>query len=314
MVEIDDAEPMERVNEREEDEQEEKADEDDPLARIGEAFLDSFDDGIRPTKIISKSVLSTGVIKKKKKKNKSLPASTACISESPCSPSTSSFSKTKRKKNRQSVEVEDELDFFNAIKPDKSERVSTSEGTTTTTATKAGKEPRGNKDGKEMKDPAMKRKGKSVDATAEKRETKEKELSQFLQHKKEFNEAIQEINKFVKPRLNKKQKKFYDEQKILALGGSLKKQQKCPYRIRKEEDANREVKRKKKIEADRCLGISTSLSGSHHMRRQEAMTRKKKEEKSKNERRQGHINLGLNVGRLEKGMLTVNKSYMGKYK
>jgi len=315
MVAVDDT--IDNTDKQEEEKEEEY---EDPLARFGEAFLDSFEDGIRPTKIVSKTLPSTRVIKKKKKKNKTtlLASSTSTNDDdSGRTPSNSSSSGKKERKRRkaEASAVEDELDIFNALLPDKTQRVATS--TTSTSASSmpgaAPKTPGAEKELNRARNGSDSDK-KNGDDMTEKRENKEKELSQFMQHKKEFNNAIQEINKFVKPRLNKKQKKFYDEQKILALGGSLKKQQKCPYRIRKQEDANREIKRRKRIETDRILGISTSFAGKHHMRRHEAMTKKKKEEKATKERRQGHINLGLNVGRADKGMLNVKKSFVGKYK
>merc|ERR1712054_189572 len=80
----------------------------------------------------------------------------------------------------------------------------------------------------------------------------------------EFRKTLREVLEFVTPQLGKRERQQYEEAKIRALGGTIDTRQKMPYNLLKKQQKRHDERRKEKLEEEKTLGVSMSVSG-HRM-------------------------------------------------
>merc|ERR1712048_381320 len=131
---------------------------------------------------------------------------------------------------------------------------------------------------------------------------------------REFKKTLREVLDFVTPQLGKQERRQFEEQKIRALGGTLEKREKMPYKMLQAHRKSGEATRKKKIEEEKTLGISMSVSKHRKQWGIDQLQKQKKEElKEKKRRREGGImRLGLGA-REHKGMAVIPSASLRKY-
>merc|ERR1711966_385438 len=108
-----------------------------------------------------------------------------------------------------------------------------------------------------------------------------------------------------------KKRRWYEEQKILAIGGSLPKTHKMPLNHAREHHQNRVKKAVKQREKDKQLGIQTTVS--NFRTRTNAINENKKKKARNKERFRGLTNYN-GVGKDLRGEFALSKDLVRKYK
>eukprot|EP00929_Paragymnodinium_shiwhaense_P083516 TRINITY_DN44556_c0_g1_i1.p1 TRINITY_DN44556_c0_g1~~TRINITY_DN44556_c0_g1_i1.p1 ORF type:complete len:333 (+),score=118.34 TRINITY_DN44556_c0_g1_i1:78-1076(+) len=140
-----------------------------------------------------------------------------------------------------------------------------------------------------------------------------RQKSEKTEEEKEFNSTLREILEFVTPQLGKQQQRQYHEQKIRALGGTIEKRDKMPYKILQQHRKNAEETRKKKIAKDKLLGVTKDASAHRKQWAVDRHIKQKKEAlKEKTARRNdGLLRVGLGA-KEHKGMAVISKKEVAK--
>merc|ERR1712146_569031 len=126
------------------------------------------------------------------------------------------------------------------------------------------------------------------------------------ENSKEFRDTLREVLDFVTPQLGKQARRHYEEAKIRALGGTLEKREKKPYRLLQEDAKHREEKRKKILAEEKLLGVTMSTTAHRIGGEEDRAIRKRKEalKEKKKRQRDGLLRIGLGA-REHKGMATI---------
>merc|ERR1712176_121451 len=104
------------------------------------------------------------------------------------------------------------------------------------------------------------------------------------------------MGEFVTPQLGKQERRQFEEQKIRALGGTMEKREKMPYKMLQAHRKAGEARRQKVLAEEKTLGVSMSVSKHRKQWGIDQLQKQKKEEiKEKKRRREdGLLRLGLN--------------------
>ncbi|CAK0876912.1 unnamed protein product [Prorocentrum cordatum] len=135
--------------------------------------------------------------------------------------------------------------------------------------------------------------------------TKEQLESEDPEEDAEFKRTLRQVLDFVTPQLGNAERRHYEEAKIRALGGTLEKRQKMPYKTLQVVQKKQEAKRQAALEEEKILGVSTSASAHRSVYAEDKAQRKRKEMAKEKRRRQQDGIMRLGMGAKEKGGLAV---------
>ena len=156
----------------------------------------------------------------------------------------------------------------------------------------------------------MKKKPQGAQTLAPGDKKRTEAMKEALSQKKDFNETLRAMLDFVVPKMEKHQRKQYENQKIRALGGKLEKTPHESYKLIQRRAEKRKVRQAdlKKQEAE--LGVRMTVNNG--MNTQQALAvAKKKAKRLKDAKNNKHIlsEVGFEKG----GMLKVRKNIVKKY-
>mmetsp|Transcript_57753 Transcript_57753/g.122855 ORF Transcript_57753/g.122855 Transcript_57753/m.122855 type:complete len:306 (-) Transcript_57753:6-923(-) len=125
---------------------------------------------------------------------------------------------------------------------------------------------------------------------------------------KEFKGILKQVMEMALPEMEKRDRRVYETKKLRALGATLDKGEKMPYRLLQKRAKRLEAERKDKVEEDKNLGVSTN-SSKHRLTWQvdKLLSDRKKDYKEKMARRGAReYDIGLG-GREKKGMVVIDR-------
>lgn len=134
------------------------------------------------------------------------------------------------------------------------------------------------------------------------------------EEEREFKKTLREVLDFVTPQLGRREKKQYENAKLRALGGTLDKGMKMPYSMMQRNARRQEAERQEKLQEDKLLGISTSMS-SHRTTGgvNKALRQRKEAQKEKKRRHEDRLyDIGLGA-REKKGMAVIPQRSLRSY-
>lgn len=126
---------------------------------------------------------------------------------------------------------------------------------------------------------------------------------------REFRQTLREVLDFVTPQLGKEEQRQYEDAKIRALGGTVEKRNKMPYRLLQIKQKERAEERRKQLEEEKYLGVSMSANQHRNGREVDKLLRQKKEaiKEKKRRREDGLLRLGMGA-RESRGMAIISSS------
>jgi len=126
---------------------------------------------------------------------------------------------------------------------------------------------------------------------------------------REFRQTLREVLDFVTPKLGKEEQRQYEEAKIRALGGTVEKRNKMPYRLLQIKQKERAEQRRQQLEEEKYLGVSMSANQHRNGREVDKLLRQKKEaiKEKKRRREDGLLRLGMGA-RESRGMAIISSS------
>mmetsp|Transcript_23774 Transcript_23774/g.55389 ORF Transcript_23774/g.55389 Transcript_23774/m.55389 type:complete len:213 (+) Transcript_23774:71-709(+) len=127
-----------------------------------------------------------------------------------------------------------------------------------------------------------------------------------LENSNEFKSIIRNVWDFVSPEVSKSARKQHSEAKIRALGGTPDKPIKMPYNVLKERQKKDKAQQKEKLEEDKFLGVSTSVSKHLNIRGVDQLLRSRKASaKTKKTRADSNRQMSLGMGAKESRGLAI---------
>lgn len=94
---------------------------------------------------------------------------------------------------------------------------------------------------------------------------------------REFRQTLREVLDFVTPQLGKEEQRQYEDAKIRALGGTVEKRNKMPYRLLQIKQKERTEQRRQQLQEEKYLGVSMSANQYRNGREVDKLLKQKKE-------------------------------------
>mmetsp|Transcript_21858 Transcript_21858/g.49821 ORF Transcript_21858/g.49821 Transcript_21858/m.49821 type:complete len:321 (+) Transcript_21858:47-1009(+) len=272
----------------------------DRLALFGEAFLDSIEGGVRPRKA---------------------PRMPRIVKDTPAMDVDELFPKQNSSASGSKAEVKSHSRVpKNAVKSATDSKVA-----------EKRKEPRTSEDNDEDKDERARRvarpdrrrfmSDKVADIRSKPqiaqqgRKRKKRSEDDEIEQSGEFKKLLQDVWTYVTPHMDRGAAKQFEQAKIRAYGGTADKLIKMPYRMLKERQKQDAIKQQEKVEADKILGVVTSVDKHRNKRGvHQALSHRKQEIKSKYARQAASRQMGLGMGARERrGMAVIPKQALDKF-